>query len=187
MFRVNSPKFFSALSLALKVGKAVIAERVITFLTRVLDVAMVWIIINDPTLWGAMKAFIYITPLNIVFCGAVVWTVNVFAKRGIDITGIDEFREMTNNHYSKRQYVKRFAQWVLRRRKTIFWIGSWFYLDPDYVTLLLRRKGEGFWTTIWRITVPSTVLAMVVWTPIYWLSWQGVLRGYEWARWFLEP
>lgn len=169
-----------------KVSKFFITERVITLLTRVIDALIIYLILQDPTLHGAFKAFVYTTPINILFCAGVVYVLDVFTRNGYDLTGLEEYREMLHEHYHKKQYIKRLAQWMLKRRGTIFWVGSWFYLDPDYVTLLLRDKAKGFWANVLEITVPSTILAMVMWVPFWWCVVNGFLKGSEWAGWFLD-
>ena len=170
----------------IKVSKFFITERIITVLTRVVDALIIYLIVLDPTIHGGIKAFIYTTPLNILLCVFVVYVLDVFARNGYDLSGLEEYREMIHVQYRKEQYIKRFAQWVLKRRGTIFWVGSWFYLDPDYVTLLLRDKAKGFWTNILKITVPSTILAMVIWVPFWWCVVNAFLKGSEWAKWFME-
>ena len=71
---------------------------------------------------------------------------------------------------------------IIRSRKLIFWIGSWFYLDPDYVTLLLRKKEDGYLLTFLQITLPSVVINMVVWLGAWWFAGQG----FPWAQRVLE-
>lgn len=83
--------------------------------------------------------------------------------------------------FCRTQIIQRFISWFMRSRKTIFWIGSWFYLDPDYVTLLLRDRRKSFLSDLFRITLPSVCISMFVWTPIWW----GAYRGYEWAKWLM--
>ncbi|MEK9207513.1 MAG: hypothetical protein AAB922_03465 [Patescibacteria group bacterium] len=169
-----------------KVSKFFITERVITLLTRVIDALIIYLVILDPTPYGGLKAYVYTTPLNIFLCVCVVYVLDVFSRNGYDLTGLEEYQEILHEKYHRKQYIKRFAQWILKRRGTIFWVGSWFYLDPDYVTLLLRDKGRGFWTNILWITVPSTVLAMAVWVPLWWCVVNAFLKGSEWAKWFLD-
>jgi hypothetical protein len=142
---------------------------------------MIYFIWTDPV-YGVLKAFFFCTPINFALCCSVVYLNDVFMRNGHDLTGIEEFREMAHETYHKRQYVKRLASWMLKRKRTIFLIGSWFYVDPDYVTLLLRDRNLGFWSNAVRITLPSVVLAMTVWTPIYWCAF----KGYSWAAWLVS-
>ncbi len=143
-------------------------ERILTVLTRGVDALMIYIIWEKPQL-GAIGAFIIVTPVNLLFCSLVVLLNDVLKKYGTDMTGIDQIRQSAKEKGG-------FKLWVIRRRATIFLIGSWLYLDPDYVTLFLR-KDTSFWKNTWRITLPSTILAMLVWTPIYWAAHEG----YTWA------
>lgn len=168
----------SLISFGGKATKYVITERVLTFLTRIVDALMIYFIWADPV-YGVIKAFLICTPINFVLCCIVVYLNDIFVKNGHDFTGIEEFREMAYETYHKRQYVKRFASWTLKRRRTIFLVGSCFYIDPDYVTLLLRDKEKGFWNNSLKITLPSVLLAMTVWTPVYWCAH----KGYIWATW----
>lgn len=161
----------------------VIAERVITILTRVLtDVPMLAILAWDSSLKGLMIAFLVVTPISLILCINVVLASDVAQKRGLDLTGLETLRELEHETLTKGQWVKRFIRWMLMSKRLIFWIGSWFYLDPDYVTLLLRKKGEGYVSTFLRITLPSVVLGMVVWLGVYWAA----VQGYRWASWALE-
>lgn len=148
--------------------KFVLVERILTVLTRGVDALMIYIIWYEPDL-GALGAFIIVTPVNLLFCSLVVFGSDVLKKYGTDLTGIEQIRR----NAEEKGGLKR---WVLRRRTAIFLIGSWLYLDPDYVTLFLR-KDTSFWKNTWRITFPSTILAMLVWTPIYWAAHEG----YAWA------
>ncbi|MEN9405172.1 MAG: hypothetical protein RLY47_131 [Candidatus Parcubacteria bacterium] len=155
-------------------GKYLLIERALTVPTRLIDGLMIFFIWTDPH-YGVLKAFLICTPLNFALCSLVVFTNDLLAKRGKDMTGIDEMRKDAEEKGG-------FRRWVLRRRVAIFWIGSWFYLDPDYVTLFLRDKGATFWENGYRITLPSTLVAMIVWTAIYWSAHEG----YAWASRFVE-
>ncbi len=165
-----------------KLGKFVITERIITALTRTVDVLMIYFIWTDPGIWGLVKCFLFVTPVYLAFCGLVVYISDQIHSKGFDVTGIEELRKIADKKYEKKQYIKRFASWTLRRRLTIFWVGSWFYLDPDYVTLLLRDKTKGFWYMLFTITLPSVLCSMIVWTSAYWLA----CRGVEGAQWLIE-
>lgn|GEM_PF-6197798 len=175
-----------ATSLSWKIGKFFITERVITLLTRVIDLLTIGLIFGDPSIQGALKAFVFITPVNLIFCMGVVYVLAVFARNGYDLSGLEELKQMRHEQYSERQRIKRLLQWILRRRETIFWIGSWFFLDPDYVTILLYDRTKSFTANIVTITVPSVVLAMIIWVPLYWIFVNALIGGYRWAAWFLD-
>ncbi len=169
------------LSWILQCGKMLITERVITVLTRGIDVMMVYFIVTDRT-HGVMKTLVFVTPVYVVVCTIIVCLNEVLVNMGYDVTGIEELKKIAGQHHRPSQWFKRFVSWILRRRTTIFLIGSWFYLDPDYVTLLLRDKTRTVWSDILLITTPSVILSMVVWTPIYWCACGGV----RWAAWIMR-
>ncbi len=159
-----------------RIGKFIITSQIITALTRLIDVGMIYYIVSGGK-YGAVKAFLFMTPLNIILSMAIVYVVEWLLDKGHDVTGVEELRSMENKSYSSKQWIKRFVQWIIKRKVTIFWIGSWYYIDPDYVTLLIRERERGFWFNSFYITIPSVLLAMIVWTPVYWLAFRGV----QWA------
>lgn len=135
---------------------------------------MIYYIWNDPE-YGLLKAFVYGTPVNLAFCSSIVFLSNKLEEYGVNLTGIEDFKKGAEARGG-------FRGWILRRRSTIFWVGSWFYLDPDYVTLLLQKKGDRFSETTFEITMPSVLLAMTVWTAAYGgLHW-GLQKGYALAQ-----
>ena len=161
-------------------------ERIITIATRVFtDVPMLAFIMTDPV-FGWVKCMLYITPLYVFFCAVVIFVSDYFHANGIDITGIEEMRTIrSSQELKKRQFIKRFIKWFMHREVLIFWIGSWFYLDPDYVTLMIRKKGDSFLKTILTITVPSVLVSMFFWTTLYWLVYQP-FKHTVWAQWIVE-
>jgi len=134
---------------------------------------MIYYIVSDPE-YGLLKAFVYGTLVNLAFCSSIVFLSNKLEEHGFNLTGIEDFR--------KDAEASGFRGWILRRRASIFWIGSWFYLDPDYVTLLLQEKAAGFIRNFVKITLPSTLLAMVVWTAIYGGIYWGLAKGFGLAQ-----
>lgn len=159
-------------------ARFIVAERVVTVLTRGFDVLDVTLIVRN----GPITAFLVVTPLYFIFCGIVVWLSNRSTARGMDMFGIDTLRVLVTANPTELTRWKRFARWMLQRRTLIFWIGSIFYLDPDYVSLLLRKPGDGLWRSLMTITLPSVVLSQAVWVGIYWLGYQG----FSWASWLWE-
>ena len=159
------------------VAKFIVTEKTLGVITRLIDVGMIYIIVTGGK-YAAIKAFVVMTPANIVLSMAIVYLIDRLNSLGWDITGIDEMRKMENTDYKPNQYIKRFIRWMLLRKMTVFLIGSWFYLDPDYVTLLVRDSKKSFWANSFRITIPSVFLAMVVWTFFYWAAYQG----FQWAK-----
>jgi len=159
--------------------KFFITERLLGLITRLIDVGMIYIIATTSE-YAALKCFLIMTPLNIAMSILVIYTIDKLNEFGFDVTGIEEMRKIESVVYESNNYFKRFIQWMLRRKSTIFLIGSWFYLDPDYVTLFVRNRNKSFWWNISRITVPSVVYAMIIWTFFYW----ALFQGYHWVRFF---
>ena len=161
----------------------VIAERVITILTRVFtDVPMLAILAWDSSIKGLITTFVVVTPISLILCILIVLMSDAGLKRGLDLTGLETLRELEHSVLEERQWVKRVIRRILKSRKLIFWVGSWFYLDPDYVTLLIRKKEEGYVSTFLRITLPSVILGMVVWLGVWWAA----VQGFRWAVWLME-
>lgn len=164
-----------------KIGKYIVTERVITFLTRIVDALMIYFIWTIPD-YGVVYAFVVGGIVYFVLCASVIYINDVFLRNGYDITGIEELRQMAHRSYPQKNWVKRLVSWMLKRKTTIFLVGSWFYLDPDYVTLLLRDKDKGLVASLTKITLPSVIISMAVWTPIYWCA----CKGYTWAVWLIS-
>jgi len=162
---------------------AVIAERVITVATRVFtDGPMLYILAWDSTVVGLMTAFAVVTPIYFILCIVVVLVSDAGFRNGLDLTGLETLRGLEHKMFARRQWFKRIFQKILRSRRLIFWVGSWFYLDPDYVTLLLRKKEDGYVSTFLRITFPSVVISMLVWLGVWWAA----VQGFRLAVWVLE-
>jgi hypothetical protein len=186
-----------------RTGQIIFIERLITFLTRITDVAMVYFIWQFGAI-GTLFSFFGVGIPYFLFCAGIVQTSEYFFARGHDITGLEELRGMATEEDFRRRWFKRYVllgrlspqveaeraevwkeykgthwfrrivAWVLSSRKTIFWIGSWFYLDPDYVTLLLYRREKGFWWNMLTITLPSVTISMTVWTTVYYCAYLGL-------------
>ena len=153
-------------------GKFFLMDKVLGLLARTVDVLMIYFIVTDPR-YGVWKALFVAGAYNYVLVSLTVFICNyVTNKYQIDITGVDNLRALppTNKRRSLGWYLWRIKESILARRATIFWLGSWFQLDPDYVTLLLQDPQKGVIQNNLKITLPSTILAMIVWTAIYWVS-----------------
>jgi hypothetical protein len=136
----------------------------------------------DPGIRGLAVAFAVVTPIYLLLCIAIVIASDEAFKKGMDLTGLETLRELERKSLGGAQWFQRIIQKILRSRKLIFWVGSWFHLDPDYVTLLLRRKEEGYAVIFLRITLPSVVVSMVVWLAVWWFA----VNGFRWAVWAWE-
>lgn len=153
-----------------KLGKFIIVERILGLLTRTVDGLMLYYIVKDPE-YGFYKAFIIGGLWNLILCSAIVGVNNYLQKQHqFDLTGLGDLRDWKHSEGLSgiKLLMLRMKNWILSRNLTIFWIGSWFMIDPDYVTILLQKQGESFTRVITTITLPSVVLAMAVWTPFYW-------------------
>lgn len=189
-----------------RTGQIIFIERLITFLTRITDIAMVYLIFRFGAI-GTLFSFFGVGIPYFVFCAGIVQTSEYFFARGHDITGLEELRGMAKEEDFRRRWFKRYVllgrlnpdveaeriavwkeyqgqhwfrrivAWVLSSRKTIFWIGSWFYLDPDYVTLLLYRREKSFWHNMLTITIPAVIISMTIWTTVYYCAY----LGFAWA------
>lgn len=170
-----------AVSVSGKVTKFIVTEKILGLITRLIDVGMIYIFVEGGS-YAALKCFVLMTPINIIMTIVIIYLIDKISDLGFDITGIEELRKMEYVTCERKQYIKRLIRWVLHRKATIFWVGSWYYLDPDYVTLLIRDQKRSFWSNILRITIPSTVLAMIIWTLFYWAAYQG----YQWVKVFTD-
>lgn len=168
-----------------KVGKFILSDRVIGWATNALtDIPMLYFILSDPV-FGWLKCMVFVTPLYVLICAVIVAFCDYFSRKGIDVTGIEEMRAIKHEALEKRQIFKRFIRWFMHRESLIFWIGSCIHLDPDYVTLMLRKKEDSFLKTTIMLTLPSVVVSMLYWTTIYWLVYQ-LFKNTEWAKWLAE-
>jgi hypothetical protein len=160
-------KFESLLGRTLKV---VVMYEVIGLGEKALSVAMIYFLLN----YGIVFTFLTITPSYFLYCIFVVAIYDFFLERGCDLLEIENLRSNGASH--------KFLGWILRRRATIFFVGSCIQLDPDLVTLLLRKNRKTLWLNSLTITLPSTVISMTFWTVVY----VSAIKGYEWAKWLIE-
>jgi hypothetical protein len=168
-----------------KAGKFLITERIITVATRVFtDVPMLGFILGDPE-YGWLKSMLLVTPGYILVVVGIIVISDLFHSNGIDITGIEEMRQVANQNLERKQWAKRIIAWIMRKESLIFWVGSWFYLDPDYVTLMLRKKEDSLLKTTIKLVIPSVLISMVFWSTVYWLVYQP-FKHMEWAKWLAD-
>jgi hypothetical protein len=165
-----------AATVAAKVGMGVLTERVLTVLTRVLvDIPMVYLFLEGFNFIGVASVFIV---WYFIFCLAVIYIYDYCADKGHDLLGINYIVGLKDQEIKRNEIFKRFARWIVKRRITIFLVGSLFELDPDIVTLLLRKKGErGF-----KVLFYSVAYSIITWSVIYWLG----VKGYGYFRYFVE-
>lgn len=162
-----------------KVSGAVLTERAITVVGRtVIDFPMIWLFEEGQ---GVITVFLLITPIYLLFAISVVALYDFCLRRGKDLLGIDYLRSLEDKNLKKSQLYDRAARWVMRRRITIFWIGTIFFLDSDIVTLLLRKDDETLGRTFVTITFPSVIWGMIFWSAVYKLA----IMGFKYARWLI--
>ena len=153
-----------------KIGKFIIVNKILGFFCYSVDILMVYFILDDAT-YGFVKAFLFGGVLNFVLCSSIVAVNNYLNFLGFDITGLQELKSVSVNKDAGKikSLLINIKDWIFARRLTIFWVGSWYMLDPDYVTILLQRDGSSLTKTVFSITLPSVILAMIIWTSFYWL------------------
>ncbi len=179
---MNTIKQISKLSFGLT--KFLVVERIISTLTRMIDMLIIGLILAFPSPASLIWIFAATTILNLFFCISVVCSIEYIRIRyNFDATGLEELKCYVAQNDT---FVKRILSKVLSSRRSIFWIGSWFYLDPDYVTLLLRRKERRLRVDLVEVTLPSVLLAMIVWVPVYWICVHAAKLGYGWATYLIS-
>lgn len=179
-----NPSFKTIRNAFVGVGKFMLVERVISVLTRCVDGLIIGLIIAYPGIENLWWIFLSTSLLNFIFCSLIVIVIDSVRLRfGIDLTGLEDLRKYVRQNDTT---FKRVLHVVLSGRRTIFWIGSWFYLDPDYVTLILRDTRKSVYKDICEITAPSVFLAMIIWVPVYWILCYAFWAGTEWAGWLIN-
>lgn len=159
-----------------KITRFVFTERFVAVVARAIDALMIYLIVK----YGVAVEIAIVVPLYFIMCVAVVRVYDFFLTKGYDLLEIEAIRSLGNKKLARRQVFKRFTRWIARRKVTIFWLGSIFLLDPDAVTLFLRKRGASATETALKITLPSVVWAIVFWSVIYKLGIMGV-KYFTWA------
>lgn len=183
---MNAEFFRGWLHISKGVAKYMVTDRVITIGTRVIDLLVVSLVIKFPGLehlpWILCLDFV----LGGMYSVLVVYVNDRASDYGLDLTSLDALKQSLSAEHQKKGFVTKILAGVLESRRAIFWIGSWFYLDPDYVTILLRDRTRSVWKDILRVTVPSTLLASCVWVPLYWIAVHTALLGIDFSRWLIS-
>lgn len=147
---------------------------------------MVYFIINDP-IYGPLKAFVWGGLWNLFLCSGIVSLNNYLARNGFDMTGLGEIRKYGDKAPAmgrNRLVLVEAKNWFFAQKAAIFWIGSWFRLDPDYVTIAIQKSHNQTARSLVTITLPSVVLAMFIWTTFYWVLYrQTGLDQIEFMMW----
>lgn len=147
-----------------RIGKVIITHQVIGLGEKAIDAAIIYLIIFH----GVAAAVLIATPLYFMFVIFVIRAYDFFLDRGYDLLELENLRANGSS--------KLFLRWILKRRVTIFLVGSFYQLDPDGVTILLRRNREAFWHNALAIALPATLLSMSIWITVFTLA----IKGYEW-------
>lgn len=171
-----------------KVAGALATERVLSFLGE--------LFVGGPMLYtavvyGPVYCFAVGWVLELLFCLAVLWLQVFTRKRGHDLTGVTEIKEFIHEPIPKKEGpvwgklgrgTARAVQFLLRLSglesyipMVFFW--SVFYVEADYVTLFLRKKGEAVFSVVDRVMLPAVTWSIGVWTLIFYFAVEGV----EWA------
>lgn len=169
-------RFKWAANIAARVGKVVLVERILTVLTRALiDAPMIYLFVKGSSIIEVASIFII---WCLVFYSAVIYIYDYCVTKGEDLLGLNYLVGLKDQNIPKKQIFKRIARWIVKRRITIFLVGSIFELDPDVVAILLRKKGErGF-----KVLFYSVVYSIIVWSVIYWAG----VKGYGFFCYFVE-
>jgi len=144
--------------------------------SRLVDGIILWIII--------FHGFVLsVAVCTLLFFFIVVHWLKIYQRfqdEGIDLQKIVYLR---NLHLKpKKSCGEKVTVWILKRKATIFIFGSAFVLDPDLVTLLLRKKNYFTWRECFKTTLPSAAQCILVWAIIYQLGFWG----YHYFRWFVD-
>lgn len=155
-----------------KASKIVVTHQIIGLGEKVLDILMIYLLIKYPV----YVAFVVVTLLYYAYTLFVVMAYDYFLAKGYDLLELENLKKHGADPESSK-----LLQWILKRRTTIFMVGSCCQLDPDGVTILLR-KDRNFWKNAFMITLPSVIVCMVWWTTVLKLG----LMGVGLFPWFLQ-
>lgn len=145
-------------------------------ISRMVDSLMLWGVIN----FNFFVAWISASMILLLVCVHWILLYERFRDEGIDLMKIDYLRHL--NGQLKKTVGEKILAWVLRRRATIFIIGSPFFLDSELVSLLLRKMDRFSWRETFKITLPSVFWGMAVLCSVF----QMGVWGYKYFRWFVE-
>lgn len=160
--------------LSVAVGFAFLFDHVLDWLTRLLiDGPMILILLKTKS---AVLCYVIMVPVNILFSGIIFRAYTALVERGKDPMCFSQLFEIrdTKGPLPRKESLVR---WILSRRAAIFLIGSHFVLDPSMVTVLLKKRGMSNLEAFIKITIPSVLYCMVLWTALYWSIF---VLGIEW-------
>jgi hypothetical protein len=153
-----------------KLSRFLLIGRVMGIGEKLLDILVISLIIKV----GIIAEFLIVVPLYSCYCTGIIVAYDYFLEKGYDFVGLEYLRNMQKGRVEKKKFFKRFLRSVMRRRYSIFWIGSVAQINPDGVTLLLRKDRTSTLKNFLGITLPSTVLSIAFWTTVFKLGITGV-------------
>lgn len=146
-----------------KMSRFLLLGRVAGIGEKLLDILVIFLIIKV----GVIAEFLIVVPLYSCYCMGIVVAYDHFLKKGYDFAGLEYLRNIQRGNVEKKRFFKRFLRAVMRRRYSIFWIGSVVQINPDGVTLLLRKDRTSTFSNFINITLPSTALSIAFWTIVF--------------------
>lgn len=154
------------------VARALVVERILSFLDKFIDAAMILALI----IWGPLGCFVVGFVMSLVFCLSVLE-----GELRTGFTGVEHLKSWSaDGDHSEKSWIHRATQpllrWMFRSHWGMMFIGSVFYIESDYVTLILKRKDETRVSIFFRVMLPSVAWGILAWTLIYWAS-------LEFAQW----
>ena len=125
------------------------------------------------------KEFGYFTAMGIMFmvlAGVsvllVLFHARIIQKTGWDVLGLERLNKLRDEkHIPQHRIGKRLTRWFMRRRLTLFLIGSCF-IGPPVVTILLR-KNDSVTDNLFYI-LSGTLISVVTWVTVwkgFWIVW----------------
>jgi hypothetical protein len=158
------------LEVLVKMSRFLLIGRVMGIGEKLLDILVIFLIIKV----GIIGEFLIVVPLYSCYCMGIVVAYDYFLEKGYDFVGLEYLRNLQKGKIEKKRFFKRFLRSVMRRRYSIFWIGSVAQMNPDGVTLLLRKDRSSTLSNFLGITLPSTLLSIAFWTTVFKLGIMGV-------------
>jgi hypothetical protein len=156
----------------------ILLERITTFLARLIDSLMIYLI------WeGHPFAELAICiPIYFALCVGFVLIYDWRTSRGVKMLALEELNNFKESKLVREDYESHifkwiwdnFVQWLLKREIALFLVGSVFVLDPNFVTLFLRKGTRSDIWDFFQITLPSAAHCVISWTIIYFLALKGI-------------
>lgn len=148
-----------------RAGQAIVTERLLSFLDKFVDAAMIISLI----LWGPLICFAVGFLLTLVYCLAVLELEIRTGFTGVEHMKVWAFTEDATDG-TVQKGLKAIFRLMIRSHLLMLVIGSVAYLEADYVTLLLKKPGETRRSIFVRVMLPSVTWGITAWTLIYWGS-----------------